>query len=128
MRNIVVVAAACFLFAGCGWPKADITAAQLHTAYRDVTKADEQYKGRIIAVSGVVKWAGSTSVQPADERAVYLGSSESGEVLALCQFPPESAGAVGDLRKGQFVVIRGLCRGDIWREGTPYLSKCVLVW
>jgi len=128
MRHILLAVAACLLLVGCERPKADLTAIELRTAYRDVTKADEQYKGKSIAVSGIVQWVGYSWVQSAGSQSVYLGAPESGEeILVVCQFPPESAGQAECLRKGRSVVIRGVCRGDLWHDGVPYLSKCIVV-
>jgi hypothetical protein len=128
MRHIVLTIAACLLLSGCEGPKADLTAVELHTAYRDVSKADEQYKGKTIAVSGIVKWVGDTMVQSAGSLSVYLGAPDPGEeVMVMCQFLPASAGQAQGLRTGEYVVIRGLCRGDCLRDGAPYLSKCVVV-
>lgn len=128
MRVMALAITSILLAVGCEGPKADLSARSLRAAYGDVRKANERYKDLTVAVSGVVKWVGYTSVQPAGSQSIYLGEPGPGkEVLVICQFPPETAGQAACLREGQAVVIRGLCRGDLWHDGTPCLSQCAVL-
>jgi hypothetical protein len=127
MRYLAPAFGLILLTAGCEGPKADLSAADLRTAYRDVSKADPLYKDRTFAVSGTVKWVGDTMVTSAGSRTVYLaGGADDKEIAVVCNFPPASAAQAERLREGQRVVIRGVCRGDLWREGVPTLSECVV--
>jgi hypothetical protein len=122
-----LIAATILVVAGCG-PKADLTATELHDAYREVAKADALYKGKTIIVSGTVKWIGYTMDTPAGYRTVRLGERDSERKIAVvCQFPPESADEAELLLEGDSVLIRGVCDGETWGQGTPYLSKCIVL-
>jgi hypothetical protein len=112
---------------GGGRPKADLSAIQLLSEYSDVSKADEKYKGKYISVSGRMLWVGYSWLTPYGYRSVQLGQRGSGKVSAIvCHFPPASARQAEYLREGEFVVIRGVCGGELLR-GIPFLSKCVVV-
>jgi hypothetical protein len=127
MRFLAPTFGLILLAAGCEGPKADLSAADLRTAYRDVSKADPLYKERTLAVSGTVKWVGYTWVTSAGSQTVYLAAgADDKEVAVVCNFPPASAPQAERLREGQRVVIRGVCKGDLWRDGVPILSECIV--
>jgi hypothetical protein len=127
MRNLILLSLFLFAIAGCEGPKAAVSADDLAAAYRDVSKADSLYKGKIIAVRGTVTFAGGMLGLPYGWQAVCLGGQGSdAKTAVICHFPPESAEQTERLQVGQQVVIRGVCKGDSWELGTPFLTNCVI--
>lgn len=124
MRCLALVGLHLFAIAGCAGPKADVSADELATAYRDVSKADSLYKGKTIAVRGTVTFVGGMLGLQYGWQGVSL-DGEKRENSVTCLFPPESAKQAERLRVGRQVVIRGLCKGE-YLFGGPLLTNCVV--
>ncbi len=96
-----------------------ITAPQLIYAYHDnEVAADDRYKGKNIAVTGIVDGIGKDNV---DEIVVGLVGSDDDDVR--CYFPNKVIAA--QLHRGNKITLIGKCDGMIGRIAT--LENCVFV-
>lgn len=104
-------------------PPVAVTAAQLLSAYAaDELSADEQYRGRLLAVSGHVTGLGRelndaafVTLDPAGEQTAGMG--------VQCLFTGARAHSVMRLKKGQRVTLVGRCDGKF---GNVMLRECAL--
>jgi hypothetical protein len=131
-RGLLAVAfALCALaFAACAGeedaeptePPLVVTAAQLLSAYSaDELSADEQYRGRVLAVSGHIAGLGRDIN---DAAFVMLDPDEQAAGVAVqCLFTGARARSVTRLKKGQRVTLVGRCDGKF---GNVMLRECAL--
>lgn len=97
----------------------DVSASALEAAYAaNEVAADNQYKGKVLRVSGVVD---DISKDFLDKPHVRLRSDR---ILGgvRCSFSKDAGGSLAQLAKGQRVVLRGL--GDGYLMGSPKLRAC----
>ena len=89
-----------------------VSAQQLASAYKDNEVAgDERYKGKIIAVTGVVDSIGKDIL---DTPYVVLSSGERFSITGVqCMFGDEHKSQLAALSKGQTVTIVGECEGKM---------------
>lgn len=83
-----------------------VSAATLFQAYKNnEVKAKEDYGGKVVEVSG--------TVEAVKERYIELAENDSRFVLGLVHVYPDddSKQKMGSLNKGQYITIRGICKG-----------------
>jgi hypothetical protein len=122
MTENVLILTVCLLAIGCSRQKADISAVELVSQFKDRKAADLQYTGRILTVSGTVYDVSYSWCTPAGYLTVAMKGTKAGEGV-ICHFPPESAFQAAKLLEGKTTLIRGTCRGELF-EGLPYLDNC----
>lgn len=99
-----------------------ISASKLNDAYQNnEVSADSTYKGQTIEVSGKI---GSVS-KTFGTVYVRLDADEYGIFTVACAMRKDQEQAVGQLKKGQKVVIRGKCSGLSLIE--VYLDDCKII-
>jgi RNA polymerase subunit RPABC4/transcription elongation factor Spt4 len=87
-----------------------VTAEQLLEAYNEnEVKADSQYKGKVLEVTGIVNTIGKDIL---DEAYVTVGSGEPYEVWSVqCYFGKGDLDSISELSPGDTVTISGKCSG-----------------
>jgi tRNA_anti-like len=103
-------------------PPLVVTQAQLLSAYADdELSADEQYRGRVLAVSGHVVGLGRDTN---DSAFVTLDPGDPPAAFSVqCLFDKRGAGVVAGLKKGQRVTLVGRCDGKF---GNIMLRECAV--
>lgn len=98
-----------------------ISAGSLIGEYREnEVAADERYKGRALAVTGIVDTIGKDIV---DNMYVTLGGSKDSEIGSVqCIFSDKHKHELSQLRKGQIVRVVGICKGKM--IGNVLLRQC----
>lgn len=88
----------------------EISAADLYSAYEaNQVAADQQYKGRLLKVTGVVSSIGKDIL---GSPYIVLGSGDEWEVWGVqCTFPSRYESRIAKLEKGQQVTVTGKCTG-----------------
>jgi tRNA_anti-like len=100
----------------------DLTAEQLHAQYTNWRAANEQYKGKTIAVRGRVTEVFHSWLTPDGWQSVALGHPDES---VLCHFSPSAVDEISSLFEGELIVIAGVCEGEF--AGVPILSNCEIV-
>ena len=91
-------------------PVLTVSAAELYAEYKaNEVAADQRYKGRVVAVSGVVDNIGKGIMG-----TMYV-ALDTGEMVGSvqCMFGKEHANSLAGLSKGQSVTIQGKCTGKM---------------
>jgi hypothetical protein len=97
-----------------------ITADDLHSAYAtNEVAADQRYKGKVLAISGMVAGV----MKYGKGSAVNLLTS-NGRGVVQCYFEENQNQLVAKLTRGQQVTIKGRC--DQFFENTVLVLECVL--
>lgn len=104
-------------------PTVPVSALTLIAAYEEnEVAADNSYKNRILAVSGIVDSVGKDIM---DNPYVMLSSGKEFSINSVQCITSESNGrALASLRKGNSVTVVGLCKGKTL--GTVLLDDCRL--
>jgi hypothetical protein len=110
--------------AGCGKKVAPTAAVSLCREYQDQAAADAKFNGQTLTVSGIIDHVGDSMLTPKDYVCVDIGEGEGRTWEGvMCVFSPSSAWQTAGLRKGDRVVIRGVCKGKSV-IGVPFLDDC----
>lgn len=100
-----------------------ITAEELLNSYKEnEVSADNQYKNKVLEVSGVVKTVGKDIM---DEPYVTLGTDNEFEIISVqCYFKdPAELDKVANLKPGEEITIVGTCSGS---SINVLLKKCII--
>ncbi len=114
------------LLGACGAESViSVTAEELCSAYRDnETAADEQYKDKILEVTGMRELTGSSGIDREGNPYTTI-SSEALSGGVRCWFSPADVLQITKLGLGKEVTIRGKCYGyALW---TVLLGECSAV-
>jgi hypothetical protein len=97
-----------------------IPASQLYGEYdANKTAADKRYKGKVIEVVGYVDKIGRDKK---DE--TYMTLLGDGYVVNVkCYFSDEHSGVVAELRRGERIIVRGICDGLM---NSVILRECLI--
>jgi hypothetical protein len=82
---------------------------------------DQKYKGKVLEITGSVD---GISRGFFDEIYITLNTGEFKIFTVQCYFAEDFADRAGQLRKGEFVRVRGRCDGKV---GNVIIKDCVLV-
>jgi hypothetical protein len=99
----------------------EVSAAQLLSEYKDnETRANDQYKGKVVQVSG--------SIHRITEGAVEL---KGGDAIVTnrvnCQFEDADRKSLSSLSSGSHVTIKGICDGKGFGGISVNIKRCKLV-
>lgn len=101
-------------------PAIAIDSKALFSEYKsNEVRADEKYKGRILIVSGYIDSIGKDIL---DDMYITLKTEEV-IFSTQCFFDKRHASALAKLNKGDFVKVRGLCKGKL---GNVLVKDCIL--
>ena len=111
--------------AGRGQKAADVSAISLSRDYKEgAAAADAKYKGHTLSVGGKILYVGTDSLSPKDYVCVQLGEEEGRNFNGVfCYFPPSTAWQTDGFKKGDAIVVRGVCEGELL-PGVPKLWDC----
>ena len=82
---------------------------------------DQKYKGKVLEITGSVD---GISRGFFDEIYITLNTGEFKIFTVQCYFAEDFADRAGQLRKGEFVRVRGRCDGKV---GNVIIKDCILV-
>lgn len=101
-------------------PSVAISSVQLYAQYKaNEVEADNKYKGKVLAVTGVV---GNIGKDILDQAYVLISSGDALGMLGVqCFFNKSEEQNFGSLRTGQQVTIKGRCDGKL---GNVFLKDC----
>jgi hypothetical protein len=124
MRKAGAVLLVCAAMVGCGKGETPMPAVALSREYKDRAAADAKFKGQTLTISGTIDYVGDTIFLPKDYVCVSVGEGEGRAWEGVdCVFSPSSARQTKWLKKGDRVVIRGVCKGEVF-VGLPELVDC----
>ena len=99
---------------------AAITAAALWKAFDDnEVAAEEMHKGKLVLVKGAIS---AITTDVSGYPVVSFNVDRTGLAKVNCVFPKESRSVIGILKKGQSVLIPGICEGMIL--GQVFVKDC----
>jgi len=92
-------------------PASAVTGADLIEAYRrSESEADSQFKGKALAVSGIVARSGRDYL---DRPYVNLKASDNPIIEVHCTYNDAQKTPMSGLKESQVVTIRGVCEGKL---------------
>ncbi len=101
--------------------KVAVTAADLARAYDNEEKADDDYDGEQLEVTGTV----SGTRRDPDGGTMIILAGKPGRAIA-CEFDPDQDTAVARVKVGDRVTVRGECEGIV-NDGEVSLGGCRLI-